>query len=46
VKFAASLLGFTTPQCRLPMAPISAENAERVRTAMAQAGLLEPGLAA
>lgn len=46
VKFAASLLGFTSPQCRLPMAPIAAENAERVRAAMAEVGLLEPGLAA
>lgn len=46
VKFAASLLGFTAPQCRLPMAPIAAENAERVRAAMAEVGLLEPGLAA
>jgi 4-hydroxy-tetrahydrodipicolinate synthase len=40
VKYAASLLGFGTPTCRLPMAPVSEATAEKVRAAMRQAGLL------
>jgi len=40
VKFAASLLGFGTATCRLPMAPVSAATAERVRAAMLEVGLL------
>ncbi len=40
VKHAASLLGFGTPHCRLPLAPVAAATAERVETAMRDAGLL------
>jgi 4-hydroxy-tetrahydrodipicolinate synthase len=40
VKFAASLLGKSTDFCRLPMAPIAETSKERVRAAMAGAGLL------
>jgi len=40
VKYAASLLGFGTATCRLPLAPVSAATAEKVRAAMAEAGLL------
>jgi 4-hydroxy-tetrahydrodipicolinate synthase len=40
VKFAASLLGKSTDFCRLPMAPIADTSKERVRAAMAGAGLL------
>jgi 4-hydroxy-tetrahydrodipicolinate synthase len=40
VKFGASLLGFTTPFCRLPLAPISEAAEQRVRGAMADLGLL------
>jgi 4-hydroxy-tetrahydrodipicolinate synthase len=41
VKFGASLLGFTSPHVRLPLAPISASAEDRVRTAMADLGLLD-----
>jgi 4-hydroxy-tetrahydrodipicolinate synthase len=40
VKYAASLLGFGTPTCRLPLAPVAAATAERVRAAMVEVGLL------
>jgi 4-hydroxy-tetrahydrodipicolinate synthase len=40
VKFAASLLGRATSHCRLPLAPVSVPVQERVRAAMAGAGLL------
>ena len=40
VKHAASLLGRGTAHCRLPMAPVAAETARRVETAMRDAGLL------
>ncbi len=40
VKYAASLLGYGTPHCRLPLAPIAEVTQERVRAAMTGAGLL------
>jgi 4-hydroxy-tetrahydrodipicolinate synthase len=40
VKYAASLLGHGTGQCRLPLAPAGAGTVEQVRAAMAEAGLL------
>ncbi|HTJ90234.1 MAG TPA: 4-hydroxy-tetrahydrodipicolinate synthase [Acidocella sp.] len=40
VKYAASLLGFGTATSRLPVAPVSAATAEKVRAAMREAGLL------
>jgi 4-hydroxy-tetrahydrodipicolinate synthase len=40
VKYAASLLGFTTPFCRLPHAPITEAAELRVRSAMADLGLI------
>ncbi len=40
VKFAASLLGKTEAVCRLPLAPVAAATAERVRAAMTEVGLL------
>jgi 4-hydroxy-tetrahydrodipicolinate synthase len=40
VKYAASLLGFGTPTCRLPLAPVSDATAQKVRAAMVEAGLL------
>lgn len=40
VKYAASLLGFGANHVRLPLAPISAASAERVKTAMRDVGLL------
>jgi 4-hydroxy-tetrahydrodipicolinate synthase len=40
VKFAASLLGFGTSFCRLPLAPIGQGTAEQVRAAMHSAGLM------
>ena len=40
VKFAASLLGKTSERCRLPLAPLMAPTRERVRSAMAEVGLL------
>jgi 4-hydroxy-tetrahydrodipicolinate synthase len=39
-KFGASLLGFTTPHVRLPLAPITPAAQDRVRGAMAALGLL------
>ena len=40
VKYAASLLGFGTNTCRLPLAPVSEATAARVRAAMAEVGLI------
>jgi 4-hydroxy-tetrahydrodipicolinate synthase len=40
VKYAASLLGFGTNTCRLPLAPISDAAAAQVRAAMAGMGLI------
>ena len=40
VKYAASLLGLGTAMSRLPMAPVSAATAEKVRAAMQEVGLL------
>jgi len=40
VKYAASLLGFGTATCRLPLAPLAPATAERVRAAMIEVGLL------
>ena len=39
-KYAASLLGFTTPHVRLPLAPITEAAQTRLRDAMAALGLL------
>jgi 4-hydroxy-tetrahydrodipicolinate synthase len=41
VKYAASLLGFGTATCRLPLAPVSAATAEKMRAAMVEVGLLD-----
>jgi 4-hydroxy-tetrahydrodipicolinate synthase len=40
VKYAASLLGFGTATCRLPLAPIAETNAARMRAAMLELGLI------
>ena len=40
VKYAASLLGYGSEHCRLPMAPIADATKQRVRAAMTGAGLL------
>ena len=40
VKYAASLLGHGTEHCRLPLAPVGEGTKARVRTAMAEAGLM------
>jgi 4-hydroxy-tetrahydrodipicolinate synthase len=40
VKYAASLLGFTAPHCRLPLAPVRESTAARIRAAMEELGLL------
>jgi 4-hydroxy-tetrahydrodipicolinate synthase len=40
VKYAASLLGHTSEHCRLPLAPCTDATKTRVRTAMAEAGVL------
>jgi 4-hydroxy-tetrahydrodipicolinate synthase len=40
VKHAAHLLGHGTAHCRLPLAPVGAATAQRVETAMRDAGLL------
>jgi 4-hydroxy-tetrahydrodipicolinate synthase len=40
VKYAASLLGFGANHVRLPLAPVSAASAERVKAAMRDVGLL------
>jgi 4-hydroxy-tetrahydrodipicolinate synthase len=41
VKYAASLLGFGSAFCRLPLAPISDVNAAKMRAALAGLGLIE-----
>ncbi len=40
VKYAASLLAKSTPQCRLPLAPVGEGTKAKVREAMVSAGLL------
>jgi 4-hydroxy-tetrahydrodipicolinate synthase len=40
VKYAASLLGYTSAHCRLPLAPCSAATQAKVRAAMVEVGLL------
>jgi len=40
VKYAASLLGFGANICRLPLAPLADDTAQKVRAAMVEAGLL------
>ena len=40
VKYAASLLGYGSPHCRLPLAPLLESTAQAVRAAMSSAGLL------
>jgi 4-hydroxy-tetrahydrodipicolinate synthase len=40
VKYAASLLGFGTPHCRLPLAPLAEATAAKVQAAMVEVGLL------
>lgn len=40
VKYAASLLGYGTATCRLPLAPIAEANAAKMRAAMLELGLL------
>ena len=40
VKYGASLLGLTSAQCRLPLAPCSAATQAQVRAAMVETGLL------
>jgi len=40
VKYAASLLGFGSAFCRLPLAPLGEASAARVRAAMVEVGLL------
>jgi 4-hydroxy-tetrahydrodipicolinate synthase len=41
VKYAASLLGYGTATCRLPLAPIADTTAAKVRAAMAEIGILK-----
>lgn len=41
VKYAASLLGFGTALCRLPLAPLAEANAAKIRAAMTGLGLLD-----
>jgi 4-hydroxy-tetrahydrodipicolinate synthase len=40
VKYAASLLGKCTPECRLPMVELREASKEKVQTAMRSAGIL------
>jgi 4-hydroxy-tetrahydrodipicolinate synthase len=40
VKYAASLLGLCTADCRLPMVPVSPELAAKLKSAMQHAGLI------
>jgi 4-hydroxy-tetrahydrodipicolinate synthase len=40
VKYAAHLLGFGTPDCRLPLAPVSEATRHQVRAALVEVGLL------
>ena len=40
VKFAGSLLGYTSEKCRLPLAPCAEASKARVRAAMSELGLL------
>ncbi|HTI00192.1 MAG TPA: 4-hydroxy-tetrahydrodipicolinate synthase [Acidisoma sp.] len=40
VKYAAHLLGFGTPDCRLPLAPLSDPTRAQVKAAMVEVGLM------
>ena len=40
VRYAASLLGYGSPYCRLPLAPVAEETRAKVRAAMTGVGLL------
>ncbi|MFD2263040.1 4-hydroxy-tetrahydrodipicolinate synthase [Lacibacterium aquatile] len=40
VKYAASLLGLSSPECRLPIAPLSEAGRAKVESALRQAGLM------
>ncbi len=40
VKYAAHLLGFGTPDCRLPLAPVSDTTRAQVKAAMVEVGLM------
>lgn len=40
VKAAMNMLGWAAGECRLPLAPLSEQNAQRMRTELAAAGLL------
>lgn len=40
VKYAASLLGFGAPDCRLPLAPLSDSTRAQVKAAMVEVGLM------
>jgi len=40
VKYAASLLGKCTPECRLPMVELREASKEKVQSAMRSAGIL------
>ncbi|MFY7960388.1 MAG: 4-hydroxy-tetrahydrodipicolinate synthase [Elsteraceae bacterium] len=40
VKYAASLLGICSEECRLPLAPVAEANKAKVQAALKQAGLL------
>ncbi len=42
VKYAASLLGYGAPDCRLPLAPVSGATRAQVRAAMVGLDLIEP----
>ena len=41
VKYAASLLGKSAPDLRLPLVPVTAETRDMLRQAMRSAGLLD-----
>lgn len=45
MKTALGLMGRISPQVRLPLAPLSAANLARLKTVMAQYGLLTEGVA-
>jgi 4-hydroxy-tetrahydrodipicolinate synthase len=42
VKYAASLLGLSKPDCRLPLAPLAEASKDKVQAAMEKAGLAAP----
>jgi 4-hydroxy-tetrahydrodipicolinate synthase len=45
-KYAASLIGFGSGRCRLPLAPLAADARDAVAAAMRGLGLVAPGVAA